>query len=123
MTQPTASASSPALSWATVYLASPAARFVNGVVLPVDGFGSIGLKWRMAPGLQIAPQGARTFPTSGQPYAYPFFSDSKLGSLLTSHPPPSALIKSTLASIRRRSISISVRSFVSAIVCAVITCR
>ncbi len=25
------------VGWATVYLASPAARFVNGIVLPVDG--------------------------------------------------------------------------------------
>ncbi len=31
------------IGWAAVYLCSPAARFVNGVVLPVDGGASIGL--------------------------------------------------------------------------------
>jgi gluconate 5-dehydrogenase len=30
------------IGWAAVYLASPAAKFVNGVVLPVDGGASIG---------------------------------------------------------------------------------
>ena len=45
------------------------------------------------------------------------------GSWLVSQPPPRALIKATLASIRRRSKSTSVRSFVSAMVWAVITSR
>jgi hypothetical protein len=40
------------------------------------------------------------------------------GSLETSHPPPSALIKRTLASMRRRRISTSFRSFCSATVSA-----
>jgi gluconate 5-dehydrogenase len=30
------------IGWAAVYLASPAAKFVNGVVLPVDGGAAIG---------------------------------------------------------------------------------
>jgi gluconate 5-dehydrogenase len=30
------------VGWAAVYLASPAARFVTGVILPVDGGVSIG---------------------------------------------------------------------------------
>jgi NAD(P)-dependent dehydrogenase (short-subunit alcohol dehydrogenase family) len=30
------------IGWAAVYLNSPAASFVNGVVLPVDGGASIG---------------------------------------------------------------------------------
>jgi len=29
------------IGWATVYLASPAAKFVTGVVLPVDGGAAI----------------------------------------------------------------------------------
>jgi len=40
------------------------------------------------------------------------------GSLETSQPPPSALIKRTLASIRRRKMSTSFRSFCSSIVSA-----
>jgi gluconate 5-dehydrogenase len=30
------------IGWAAVYLCSPAAKFINGVVLPVDGGASIG---------------------------------------------------------------------------------
>ena len=30
------------IGWAAVYLSSPAARFINGIVLPVDGGASIG---------------------------------------------------------------------------------
>jgi gluconate 5-dehydrogenase len=30
------------IGWAAVYLASPAAKFITGVVLPVDGGAAIG---------------------------------------------------------------------------------
>jgi gluconate 5-dehydrogenase len=30
------------IGWAAVYLCSPAAQFINGVILPVDGGASIG---------------------------------------------------------------------------------
>src|ERR1700722_8344040 len=46
-----------------------------------------------------------------------------LGKFETSHPPPRALIKRTLASSRRLWISMSFRSLASSIVCAVITWR
>src|ERR1700678_2037910 len=50
-------------------------------------------------------------------------SSAVFGSSDTVHPPPRALISSTLASMRRLRISTSFRSFCSAIVCAVSTCR
>jgi hypothetical protein len=47
----------------------------------------------------------------------------KSGKAVTSHPPPIALISSTLASIRRRRMSTALRSLASAPVRAVMTCR
>jgi hypothetical protein len=44
-----------------------------------------------------------------------------LGSVLTSHPPPSALINSMFASSRRLMMSMSFRSFVRADVCQITT--
>src|SRR5450631_4085817 len=55
--------------------------------------------------------------------AIEFRGHQDLGSLLVSQPPPTALINCTLASMRRRSRSASVRSFVKAIVCAVMTSK
>jgi|GEM_PF-4599137 len=45
------------------------------------------------------------------------------GRLLAVHPPPRALMSNTLASIRLRVMSMSFRSLVSAVVCAVTTSR
>jgi hypothetical protein len=45
------------------------------------------------------------------------------GSCVVFHPPPTALIRTTLASVRRRIMSISFRSLFKAAVCHVITCR
>jgi len=45
------------------------------------------------------------------------------GRLLAVHPPPRALMSNTLASIRLRMMSMSFRSLVSAVVCAVTTSR
>jgi len=46
-----------------------------------------------------------------------------LGNWFTFQPPPNALTNRTLASIRRRRMSTSLRSFPRAMVCAVITCK
>ena len=46
---------------------------------------------------------------------------ASFGRLVTFQPPPSAFTSRMLASIRRRSISTSLRWFISATVCAVMT--
>src|SRR6266849_657762 len=48
---------------------------------------------------------------------------ASVGTSETSHPPPIALISSTLASIRRRRMSTAFRSLVSAMLWAVMTWR